>query len=296
MRGTEDLSRVNAALRRMVTADQRAYARPARRAARQAGRDARGGYETFLHTKLVSASTVVVSVLMPAVHLFPGGTEGGWVLSGTVLVPSGRRVGVTQLFARPAVALPVLAREFKRAFRRQDRSLAGCLSFVGPVLRPTAHNYRNFALLPGGLAVGVAGYGNCERLIATIPYARLRAYFSHSARVLIDGVRRPTVAASSGLRGPPPAVDRHRPPLGGSFARIGAAGSRRETPSCAAQSAGGRAAVHRERRACHKARVVAEKEGHERSYLLGTGNPPGGVGRGERGAIGVEPDAEQFAV
>lgn len=68
------------------------------------------------------------------------------------------------------------------------------------------------------------------------------------------------------------------------------------SPSCAACSAGGRPAVQRKRRARHEARIVAEEEGHERSDLLRAGNPPGGVGRGERGAGDVRPDAEQLAV
>jgi hypothetical protein len=68
------------------------------------------------------------------------------------------------------------------------------------------------------------------------------------------------------------------------------------SPSCAACSAGGRPAVQRKRRAGHEARLVAEEEGHERSDLLGVGNPPGGVGRGERGAVDVRADAEERAV
>jgi hypothetical protein len=108
-----------------------------------------------------------------------------------VLVPAGRRVGVNQLFTRPAKALPVVAREFRRAYRRQHPSLASCLENVPQ--RPTARNYGHVALLPGGLAVG-SGAAACTWAIGTIPYARLHPYFSHLARRLIHGVRRPAAA------------------------------------------------------------------------------------------------------
>jgi len=129
---------------------------------------------------------------MPALHLFPGGTEGGVFVSGTVLVPSGRRIGLMQLFVDPARALPVLASEFKKAFARQGRERGGCVKWVPKALEPTAHNYRHFALLPTALAIGVTGYGNCMQLVATVPYAELRPHFSDLARILIDAVRRPS--------------------------------------------------------------------------------------------------------
>src|SRR3954454_7464183 len=126
VQGPGDLRRVNAALRRIVTSDQAAYTKFARRAAREAGSNARGAYATYVDAKTTSASTAVVSVLMRAIHLVPSGIHGGAVVSGTVQVPSGRRVGITQLFSDSARALPVLSREFKRAYRAQHPSDAGC--------------------------------------------------------------------------------------------------------------------------------------------------------------------------
>jgi hypothetical protein len=189
--GTGDLRRVNAALRRIITSDQRAYVKSARRAARDSGSSVRGTYGTWVDAGTVSASTIVVSVLMRANRVFPGGTKGGDVVSGTVLVPSGRRIGVTRLFTEPTRALTVLAREFKRAYLRQNPTLAACLDYVR--LRPTAENLRHFALLPDGMAVG-SGAGICTWVIATVPYDRLRPHFSELARKLIEGVRSPASA------------------------------------------------------------------------------------------------------
>lgn len=195
VRGAGDLARVNAALRRIVTSDQRAYAKSARRAARHAGSKTRGAYATAVDPRLVSASTLVVSALMPSIHLFPGGMHGGVVLSGTVLVPSGRRVSLTQLFKRPASALPVLAREFKRVYLRDHPPrYSGCVKNQ-PSLRPSPDNYRHFALLASGLALGFNQIGACGPLIATVPYARLRPYFGHLGRLLVDGVRSPAAAS-----------------------------------------------------------------------------------------------------
>jgi hypothetical protein len=195
VRGASHLARVNAALRRIVTSDQRAYARSARRAARHAGSNARGAYTTEVDPSLVSASTVVVSALMPSIHLVPGGMHGVVVLSGTVLVPSGRRVGLTGLFKRPASALRVLAHEFKRAYlSHHPPRYRGCVTNQAS-LRPSAYNYRHFALLASGLALGFNEIGPCGSLIATVPYARLRPYFGHLGRRLIQGVRRPAAAS-----------------------------------------------------------------------------------------------------
>jgi hypothetical protein len=193
--GEADLARVNAALRRIVTSDQRAYAKSARRAARHAGSNARGAYTTEVDPSLVSASTVVVSALMPSIHLVPGGMHGGVVLSGTVLVPSGRRVGLTRLFKRPASALRVLAREFKRAYlANHPPRYSGCVKNRAS-LHPSAYNYRHFALVASGLALGIDQTDTCGPLIATIPYDRLRPYVGHLGRRLIDAVRRPAAAS-----------------------------------------------------------------------------------------------------
>ena len=192
-----DLRAVNAALRRVVLEDQQRYAPSARAAAKVAGKNAWGVYQTSVDRRLLSASTVVVSVLMPATELYPGGTEGsGWV-AGTVRVPSGAGVRLTDLFARPARALPVLAREWKAQFRRTNPRMWVCVTQLPSVVSPSASNYRYFALLPQGLAVGFYGHASCAGFQATVPYARLRPYLSRLGATLIAGVRPAQKAVSS---------------------------------------------------------------------------------------------------
>jgi len=55
----------------------------------------------------------------------------------------------------------------------------------------SARNYRQFALTPEGLAVGVNEIGACGNWQATVPYRILRPYLSELGAELIAGVHRP---------------------------------------------------------------------------------------------------------
>jgi hypothetical protein len=182
-----DLGAVNAALRQAILEDQSKYAPTARKHANEAPRRYRGVYKTSVDRRLLSASTVVVSALLPAVKLYPGGNQGrGWV-AATVRVPSGKAVTITALFAEPAKGLRVLARTWKARVRRT--AMARCLRIVPSDYRPTARNYRHFALTTRGLAVGFWQPPACDRLVATVPYAALRPYLSALGTRLVSGVR-----------------------------------------------------------------------------------------------------------
>jgi hypothetical protein len=186
-----ELRAVNTALRNVVLVDQRAYARTARPAAKLAGRDARGVYQIMLDRRLLSASTVVVSALLPAIELYPGGTEGSGWIAGTILVPSGKSVDLNQVFARPRRAVHVLARAWKGQYRRTHRSMV-CVTQLPSIFQPTLSNYRLFALTPSGLAVGFWGHASCPGLEATVPYAVVHPYLSKFGKELVGAVRRPT--------------------------------------------------------------------------------------------------------
>lgn len=60
--------------------------------------------------RFVSASTTVVSVLLPTVELFPGGNDGTRWLAVTIRVATGREVGLRSLFDDPARGIAALAR------------------------------------------------------------------------------------------------------------------------------------------------------------------------------------------
>jgi hypothetical protein len=189
--GGIDLAAVNRALRLAVLSDQREYAPDARRYSRGTARRYRGVYRTTVDRRLLSASTVVVSALMPATKLYPGGNQGRTWVAATVRVPSGQPVRIIDLFAKPERGLRVLAREWKARLRRTRPELWPCVTLTPADYRPTARNYRLFALTVGGLAVGFWQAPACDRLHATVPYAALRPHLSELGKTLVAGVRRP---------------------------------------------------------------------------------------------------------
>jgi hypothetical protein len=185
-----DLARVNAALRRAIIADQMRYAPFARDAVRIKN-DYRGLYETSVERSLLSASSVVVSALMPATELYPGGSLGkGW-LATTVLVPSGRRIHINDLFVNPARALPVLANAWKEQLRRTNADSWECVAQHASDYAPVASNYQYFALTERGLAVGFWQEPACNRLYAIVRYPTLRPYLSALGSKVVAGVRPP---------------------------------------------------------------------------------------------------------
>jgi hypothetical protein len=198
-----DLRAVNAALREAVLADQRAYAPSARRAAKMAGKDGRGVYETSVNRRLLSASTRVVSALIPALELYPDGNDGNTWLSVTARVPSGYSVTLRSLFAARSHGLRALATAVKRRMLATIRCVREAVHDPDPVIarsfargfEPTANNYRYFALTSRGVAVGFplgqVSFPPCNRVEATVPYALVGPYLSTLGKDLIAGVRAP---------------------------------------------------------------------------------------------------------
>jgi len=201
-----DVTAVNAALRGAVLTAQRQYEQYVRRrwipeipdVFRPAYRYT-GEYTAQPKLGLISASTVVVSALIPLRRRLPGGTGGETWLSTTVHVPSGSRVGLRDLFAEPSRGLRALA----MVARRNLLSTNSCIgaSARNPVyargFAPTVANYDHYALTTTGLVVGFwqeqVGAPTCGSVIARVPYSALRPHFSALGKRLIAGVRRPQV-------------------------------------------------------------------------------------------------------
>jgi hypothetical protein len=183
-----DLHRVNHALREGVLRDQRSYTPSARRFAKTSGSGCYGIYRVVVKRQLLSASTVVVSALLPATELYPCGNDGqGWV-GMTVQVPSGRQVKLAQLFSDPeGQGLFRLGVAWFRVIARDWRltCVVGYLRDYEPSLR----NYRYFALTPRGLALAFWQEPACMRIQGVVPYAALQPYLSPLGRRLIAGVR-----------------------------------------------------------------------------------------------------------
>jgi hypothetical protein len=198
------LRAVNAGLRRAIAADQRRYAAGVGDWVHDGV--CGGIYVTSIDRQLVSASTVVVSALLPAIELYPCGNEGhGWV-SMTVRVPSGQRIRLSDLFARPKEALPLVATAWRRYFRRQNVGRA-LLRVYPEDFRMRAFRSAFFALTPSGLAIGFWQDGPTNRLHAIVPYGVVRPYLSKLGATLVAGVRRPSFGGRN------PSADFERPPL-----------------------------------------------------------------------------------
>jgi hypothetical protein len=187
--GSKEAARTNIALRRAVVTDQLRYAPSARR---HTVANAVGTYRTAIDQGLISASTVVVSALIPALRLYPGGGDGQTWISATVEVRSGRAVSLRELLASPPLALPLLVRDWKDRLRR---STAWRYLAEDPAgYTPTLAHYRHFALTPTGLAFGFPQEPARSRFAAVIPYRLVHPYLSPLGRRLVAGVRRPRIA------------------------------------------------------------------------------------------------------
>jgi len=203
--GKVSLKAVNATLRQAVLDEERRYARFARKEVsstpKRLLRKYPGIFMTSPRSRLISASSVVVSALIPTLELYPLGNDGAVWISVTVRVPSGTRVAVGELFADPARGL----RELARLVRTKVLSTNSCVrqSFQDPIgfeewergFAPTASNYRHFALTTRGLVIGFpiaqVASPRCGRVEATVSYEALGSFQSKLGQRLIAGVRRP---------------------------------------------------------------------------------------------------------
>jgi hypothetical protein len=174
-----DLRAVNSAIRAAVRSDEggggAAYGRG-------------GFYSAGIDPRLISASTLVFSAMLPTVD-FNGSQSGfGWV-SLTRRVPSGKPVTLSELFADPFRGGQI----FSKAWRGQLRPGArGCVArdYVGDY-GPGLSYFTDFALTPAGLAAGPTLDGACNGILATVRWATLRPYLGRLGTQLLAGIRRP---------------------------------------------------------------------------------------------------------
>jgi hypothetical protein len=198
-----DARAVNAALRAAVVDEQQRFAALTRRAAKRVppSPDAPPGiFKTTLDRRLVSASTAVVSTLLPWEARRPESKLGaGWV-SATLRVPQASRVRITDLFERPSTGLDALARIVRERVLATNACVREAAEYLPDLLtrglRPLPRNYRHFGLTPEGLTIGFPmeqiSSQSCWRVQVDVPYSALEPYLSPEGRRLIDGVRRPS--------------------------------------------------------------------------------------------------------
>lgn len=206
--GALDLRDVNSALRAVIVEDQRRYATLARRTVKVIPRNQNGPdgvYQTGIGHWLISASSVVVSGLIPDLELFPGGNDGAGWIPFTVLVPSGKSVTQLQLIAQGHNGVHA----FTAAVLRYAKRHYGRRTCAGAAYRLAANGNSQFtalsarvrlaastiALVRDGVVVGTPNYvipPACGRIEVTVPYRIIRPYLSDLARTLIANIRAPS--------------------------------------------------------------------------------------------------------
>lgn len=196
--GEVDLEAVNAGLRGAVVENERYFwnAHGGARLDRLHGPMSYGIYQASPLLRLTSASSVVVSAMVPVLAPPPAGDDGAYWFSITIDVATGRRVGIDDLVTPVAPALKAVAGAARKRMAVIDACVRGSLaysSFYG--FKPTLDHYRHFALTPNGLAIGfdidqVTG-SSCGRREVTLPYSVVRPYLNSLGRRLVGGIRRP---------------------------------------------------------------------------------------------------------
>jgi hypothetical protein len=152
-----------------------------------------GFFRPSLRSTTISASTVVVSALMPTASIPPGANFSYDWTAVTIDVATARSVSIGQLFERVRGALNAIGLTARRLIIRRSTCIRQFPNDSG--FDPTPANFRYFALLPSGLAIGftagAVGPRVCGWLSVTVPYRILHPYLSDLGRRLIAGARRP---------------------------------------------------------------------------------------------------------
>jgi hypothetical protein len=185
------LRAVNAALRAAVLADERSLIAGGCPPAGPGGRPAPGIYDTEPRLQLISASSVVVSALMPAGKIPPGANFSYNWAAVTIRVATARQIGIAALFERPYQGLKAVAAAARARLSARNICVRRLPNPTG--FKPTISNYRYFALTTKGLAIGFTAGTVAPRIcgyfLVTLPYTLLRPYLGKVGRELIVGVR-----------------------------------------------------------------------------------------------------------
>jgi hypothetical protein len=150
-------------------------------------------FRTFVDPHQLSASDVVVSVLMHADSVPPGATFSYDWASVTIDVSTNRLVSLPELFQHPGLGLSTVGNSIRRDIEQRSACVRRFPNARG--FQPRESNFRYFALTPAGLLIGLSagavGPRVCGWFSAAIPYSVLRKELSPEGARLIAGVRKP---------------------------------------------------------------------------------------------------------
>jgi hypothetical protein len=166
-----------------------------------------GLYKTAPDESLMSASSKIISIMLPTDSAYPAGVFTEDWQSVTVLVPSGARVDLLQrLFKDPAAALRIISIDTFRGISSGNSPADKCVQMLYAPLKvgvgtapggfaPRQTNYRFMALTSDGLAIGIpqgqVASDSCGSVSFKIRYTSLEHYLSKGGKQLISWVRQP---------------------------------------------------------------------------------------------------------
>jgi hypothetical protein len=147
----------------------------------------------------MSASTTVVSMLIPTLDIPPAGNDGAIWLDVTLTVPQAVAVHYRDLFSATSASLRAVARILRRESVRQSVCIRSALAdpttkyFAAAFAPGYAHA---FGLTSHGLVIGFsngeATGPACGRIAVTVEYRLVRPYMSDLGKRLVAGVLAPT--------------------------------------------------------------------------------------------------------
>jgi hypothetical protein len=154
---------------------------------------------------VTAASTGVISVLTSVDDFYPGAAHPyqHWIAT-TLQVPSGHEVGLTDLFRSPPAALLVVARAVRAKLQKSNSCITQSWYGVSPTafasgINPVPANYRDFALTPVGLDVGIdqgqTAAEACGSYEVLVPWTGLRSALTSLGADLVGSAIAPTRSA-----------------------------------------------------------------------------------------------------
>jgi hypothetical protein len=198
-----ELRRVNAAIRTAVLEAERGYASSAvpqlKELAKAGIRPLGGTYITRADSRFVSASSRVVSMLIPVVWNIGGGPLIWDWIPVMLQVPSAQPVSLRDLFDDPTAALRVVRKQVRTTLTRTNRCFRLSRPYWDSGLAPTIRNYAGSAFTSRGFAVGF-GMGAIAAdmcgpgFAVVVPTQMLRPYLTPLGQELVAGLRAPSKA------------------------------------------------------------------------------------------------------
>jgi len=142
-------------------------------------------YSVLPTTKLIVARPAVVSALLPVQRgsLF----QPEDYLSATVDMHSGKRVTFADVFKHPSAARRAIAHAATDRLYATVKCMHNLHRSDAIGLQPKPGNYRQFALLPGGVTFGFSGsQTSCGRANVALPYSVVRTHLTPLGRRLLS--------------------------------------------------------------------------------------------------------------